>query len=274
MSRDALAFRLVLGAVLIGTLGPAVAGTFFSEPPAIAGAPYSGVTTRQSTTVFSDGNRIVRTDTVRYFRDGQGRTRTERGFEDATGSAIPSATVITINDPVSGQRYVLHPKSKTVSVYKLAAGGAEPAPEMTTPDFTAPFALLGFGMGIGAGPRTEASAATTLLGQKVINGLTVTGTRLVRTIPTGVLGNEQPITSTLDQWISPDLGVPVQITQTSSIGGKLTLDLGQVVRAEPNASLFVPPADYARREIKPVSAASVTIAPAMVATATAAAGKP
>jgi len=102
-------------------------------------------------------------------------------------------------------------------------------------DDMAPFALLGFGMGIGANPAaTEASSATSSLGQKSINGVTATGTRLVRNIPIGVLGNEKPITSTLDRWVSPDLGIAVQINQKSSIGGEVTLNLGQVVRTEPD----------------------------------------
>jgi hypothetical protein len=96
----------------------------------------------------------------------------------------------------------------------------------------------------------------TSLGQEVFHGVPAVGTRVVRTIPAGVLGNEQPITSTLDTWLSPDLGVPVQITQTSSIGGQLTLTLEDVSRAEPDPALFSPPADYHQRQIGfPVQAA-------------------
>ena len=89
------------------------------------------------------------------------------------------------------------------------------------------------------------------MGQKSINGVAATGTRLVRNIPSGALGNEKPITSTLDRWVSPDLGIPVQVTQKSSIGGEVTLNLGQVVRTEPDPTLFAPPSDYARHDINP-----------------------
>jgi hypothetical protein len=87
------------------------------------------------------------------------------------------------------------------------------------------------------------------LGQKSVNGVPATGTRLVRNIPSDVLGNEKPINNTLDRWVSSDLGIPVQITQKSSIGGELTLNLTEVVRTEPVPALFVPPADYTRRDI-------------------------
>lgn len=83
-----------------------------------------------------------------------------------------------------------------------------------------------------------------------------------------MLGNDKPITSTLDRWVSPDLGIAVQIIQKSSIGGELTLNLGQVVRAEPDPALFSPPSDYARRDINvPSKVASRLNTPVATATA-------
>ena len=99
-------------------------------------------------------------------------------------------------------------------------------------------------MAIGASQFTEATTSTTSLGQKDINGLAVTGSRIVRTIPVGVLGNEKPIVATIEQWVSPDLGMMVQFTETSSLGGSVTVNLSQIVRSEPDSSLFVVPADY------------------------------
>jgi hypothetical protein len=260
MLRKALVLGLVLSPGLAGTLVAIAAGPFFAEePPEIAGAPFSAVVKTESVTAFADGNRIVRTNTVHYFRDGQGRTRTERGEG-------PNR-LITINDPVSAEHYVVRPEHRTVFAYKTSAGGTVlPAPAPM--DDMAPFALLGFGMGIGANLATEASSETTSLGQKSIYGVTATGTRLVRNIPSGVLGNEKPITSTLDRWVSSDLGIPVQITQKSSIGGEVTLSLAQVARTEPDPTLFAPPSDYTRREINlPAGVASMPMMSSMTITA-------
>lgn len=110
-------------------------------------------------------------------------------------------------------------------------------------------ALLGFGMGIGATAATESSSSETSLGHKLIQGLNATGTRMIRTIPSGVLGNEKPIISTTERWFSPDLGVAIQITQKSSIGGDVSLTLEHVIRAEPDPALFTAPADYTRRDL-------------------------
>ena len=245
MLRKTLALGLILVPGLTGTLvALAGGGSMVADPPAIAGSPYSAVSVTQSTTTFSDGNRIVRTNTVRYFRDGQGRTRVERGME-GDGAANALQLNIMITDPVGGQLYLVRPQSKLVEAIKLTPQVIALQAAVHSPaDSQVPFALMGIGMGIGASLATEAATNETSLGQKVVNGVTATGTRVVRTFPAGVLGNEKPITSTVDEWFSADLGVPVQVTQKSSIGGEISLNLTQVVRGEPDSTLFAPPAGY------------------------------
>ncbi len=254
MLRKTLAIGSLFGLCLSGTAAAVAAGRYFAEePPSIAGAAFSAVVKTESVTTFSDGNRVVRGNTVHFSRDGQGRTRTERGEQPNT--------LIAISDPVAGLRYLLNPRNKVAAVFKLR-GGAAPVPAAQDElDVSEPFALLGFGMGMGAHPRTEASSSTTSLGEKVINGVTASGTRVVRTIPSEVLGNEKPITSTLDRWVSPELGIPIQITQTSSIGGRMTLSLEQVARTEPDPALFAPPSDYTRRQLDTPASAAVATPP-------------
>jgi hypothetical protein len=248
MSRTARVFLvLICGLAAASTT---VAAPFFAqEPAAIPGSPFVAVVTVQSITTFPDGNRIVRTSTVRYFRDGQGRTRTER--EGVVGEdPVVQRTQVLINDPVSGHRMILHPAPKIAQVFKGVAGAAVPA---TLPaieeESPPPFALMGLGMGIGARPLTEASSAVTSLGQKSINGAQATGRRLVRILPSGAIGNEKPITSTQEQWVSADLGIPVEIIENSTVGGQITVRLTQLTRVEPDSSLFTAPADYKQHEI-------------------------
>jgi hypothetical protein len=266
MLRKALFVGLLAGSGLGGASATVAAGPFFApEPPTIAGEPFSAEAQAQSTTVFSDGNRIVRTNTVRFFRDTQGRTRVERqmpsgafvtavkaGSSGATGTIVPAENrTIVIEDPVANEYITLVPMMKMASVLKYPAGRPPLHGAMSSlVDTSAPFGLLGLGMRLGAdGGTTESSADTTSLGQKVINGILATGTRIVRVIPVGALGNEKPITSTLEEWKSAELGIPVQITETSSIGGQLTFNLQNVQRAEPDPSLFTVPSDYTRRDM-------------------------
>jgi hypothetical protein len=169
-----------------------------------------------------------------------------------------------INDPVSGQRLELLPKFKTANEFKLQGGVVPAAVAVSTVnEGIPPFALLGIGMALGANQFTEASTSTTSLGQKDINGLNATGSRIVRTIPAGVLGTEKPINVTIVEWVSPDLGMIVQFTETSSVGGSVTVSLSQLVRAEPDPALFTVPSDYKVRNIS-----SGTLAPANTVTAT------
>jgi hypothetical protein len=267
MFRKATFVGLGFCAGLAATLAAFAAGPFFApQPPTTAGEPFSAVAQTQSTTNFSDGNRIVRNNTVHYFRDGQGRVRVERngggpeGINTSTNGVVVSGGSVVIDDPVSGERINLMPQMKMATVFKLPegirAGRAMPGP---LPEESAPFALMGLGMGIGAnGMTTESSAETTSLGQQIVNGVTATGTRVVRVIPVGALGNEKPITSTLEEWKSAELGIPVRITATSSIGGSLTYNLQDLQRAEPNASLFSVPADYKQMNLPVQGVASAT----------------
>jgi hypothetical protein len=271
MLRKALALGLIGVPGLAGTLVAfAGGGTFIAEEPTgIAGAPYSGVAVTQSTTVFSDGNRILRTNSTHYYRDGQGRTRVERTVGGQDSAENPSNLMITITDPVAGELYFVRPQHKIVDAVKLSPQliAARSAATAST-DRQVPYALMGIGMAIGASLSTEASSTSTSLGQKVVNGVTATGTRTVRTIPVGVLGNEKPITSTVEEWFSPDLDVPVQITQKSSIGGDVTLNLTQLVRSEPDASLFAAPIGYTVHDVSGAAAVMAGTATATTGTAT------
>jgi hypothetical protein len=269
MSRTGLIAGLTLwglgGSLVAGAAGP----LFAPEPAETPGEPFSAVAQTESTTLFSDGNRIVRTNTVHYYRDGQGRTRIERTMA-AVGPAAETP-VITINDPVAGEHVNLLPQVKTATVIKMPnRGGSAHIAVASMMDVSAPFALLGFGMAIGAnGLSTESSAQTTTLGQKVVNGVNATGTKIVRVIPVGVLGNEKPITSTLEEWKSTELGLPVQITEKSSLGGSVTYNLQQVVRAEPDPTLFQLPEGYTRRDIGGPMAGSAVTTSRMINTTTA-----
>src|SRR5262245_57323754 len=95
------------------------------EPPAeaVKNAPYSGVGTTEVVNTLADGNRIVRNNTMKYYRDSSGRTRTEYSLS-AIGPFTPDSTqtIVTINDPVAGARYVLNSAAKRADVFKLTGG--------------------------------------------------------------------------------------------------------------------------------------------------------
>ena len=86
------------------------------------------------------------------------------------------------------------------------------------------------------------------LEHKMIDGLPVEGRKTTTVIPAGQIGNEQPITITSEEWRSPDLDVLVMTHHTDPRTGESSYRLTNVIRAEPDPSLFMVPADYTVKE--------------------------
>jgi hypothetical protein len=86
------------------------------------------------------------------------------------------------------------------------------------------------------------------LGRQTIEGVNATGTRTTWTIPSGAIGNLQPIKIVSEQWMSADLQILVLTKHSDPRTGENTYRLQNIVRAEPDRSLFTVPADYTLRE--------------------------
>ncbi len=80
------------------------------------------------------------------------------------------------------------------------------------------------------------------LGEHVVEGVTAKGIRTTTVIPAGAIGNEQPITVTSEEWLSPDLKVLVMTKHADPRSGETTYRLTDITRGEPDASLFELPA--------------------------------
>jgi len=167
-----------------------------------------------------------------------------------------------IHDPVAGKRYVLHPAQKLASVIPegatIAIGHGTPAGHVTMRSAPgAGNAVIMSSSPMGAAPPpcpagpAQRPAEPVSLGEKTIDGLLVQGSRTELQIPAGEMGNELPITISSEQWFSPDLGVVVASTHRDPLVGETTFRLENIVREEPDPSLFTIPADYERREMPP-----------------------
>jgi hypothetical protein len=183
--------------------------------------------TREQT--LSDGTKMTNQQQTKVYRDSFGRVRSETTHQRPDGT---TETSISIFDPVAGVSYALRPAAKTADKIVL--------PSQTQ---------TGWHMDRGQWARNSNSTnapqrVTTDLGQSVVNGLAATGTKMTETIPAGAIGNNQAIQITRTTWISTDLKVPVQITTSDPRNGTSTLNLTNIVRSEPDASLFSVPSDY------------------------------
>ena len=94
------------------------------------------------------------------------------------------------------------------------------------------------------GDNEFTNATTEDLGSQTMQGVTVTGTRTTRTIPTGQIGNDAPISIVTEVWTSPELKTVVYSKRTDPRMGEQTFQLTNITRSEPDPSLFTVPAGF------------------------------
>jgi hypothetical protein len=218
------------------------------------GAPYSAEATTEFQQTLPDGNRIVRRSIVRIYRDSDGRVRRENVRADGTVESI------TIVDPAGETSVVLEPGNRTVLADRrrrvVVPEGARPAVTLEERKKAEESAMMrkieSRDFPSSSAPRIPRSALHELvsredLGQRTIEGVAARGTRTTTTLPAGAIGNEQPIRIVSEEWFSPDLQVLVLTKHNDPRSGETTYTLSNVVRAEPDRSLFEIPADYTRK---------------------------
>jgi hypothetical protein len=82
------------------------------------------------------------------------------------------------------------------------------------------------------------------LGEQVLEGLLVKGTRMTDTIPAGTIGNERQIDIVTERWYSPDIDAMVLERFSDPRVGETSYRLVNVVRGEPSSDLFQVPQGY------------------------------
>ena len=238
-----------------GGMVTAVAGKIFGSP--VQGAPYSATITNESVQTLADGNRIVQSSTGTTARDSRGRTRQDAPLPPIGNlSAANAPHLVFIMDPVAQVSYTLNLTDKTAE--KMSIPSAAPGPSAATagarqvfvtqsgavqvPDAPPPPPAIAIVKSLGS--EEHAELTTEDLGTETMEGLLVTGARTTRTIPAGEIGNEKPISIVTEVWTSPDLKTIVYSKRSDPRMGEQTFKLANIVRAEPDASLFTVPADF------------------------------
>lgn len=82
------------------------------------------------------------------------------------------------------------------------------------------------------------------LGTRDYEGVSAEGTRKITTIPAGAIGNDRPIEITYERWYSKELGLVVYSKTSDPRFGEQTYRLTNIVRSEPDPSLFTVPHGY------------------------------
>ena len=101
-----------------------------------------------------------------------------------------------------------------------------------------------FSYSFGTGFDTKFDTKTEELGTRDVEGVMAEGTRRVTTIPAGAIGNERPIETVYERWYSKELQMVVMSKTVDPRFGEQTYRLTNIVRAEPDPSLFNVPSGY------------------------------
>lgn len=207
------------GEVLTVLITDPVAGLYWRLSPALKIARKTAISTGRSTAVYSvpaDGRPHVLE-----------RTITAIGSEKTT--FLPVALTDTQGARLENSR-------GTVRIAPRTDPG--PAPESVLPRV---YTLMPGGLGDMQWAR---KATEQTLSAREIDGIKVTGQLRHYDIPAGAMGNSKAITVSDETWYVPELRITLSSRHSDPRTGVSVFRIENLKREEPEAALFVPPADY------------------------------
>ena len=201
--------------------------------PSVPGKPFSGSDSIDWTRTLGDGSVIATHQDARLARDSQGRVYRERVTRFPANSDRKSRIrAIIILDPVAHTRTECVIAARRCEVDDFH-GLRPPAP---LPD--------------GSFSSDKGNLVRESLGSDSMDGLEVVGTRETVTVSAGVVGNTEPLTMIDEYWYSPDLEVNLSITRKDLREGTLVIHVVDLVRSEPDPSLFQTPANFVVEDLR------------------------
>lgn len=238
-------------------VGGGMIGFVGSAPGGVKGLPFSADVVEETDQYLADGNHIHRENHGKVFRDSEGRTRTENEMGSGIVGSKPFLHIL-INDPVQNTFILLNPENKTATVHHLmqrpaAASGSNSVPTNASPTQARTT----------ADPQSQALLQSLRdkrdqsmvrqhsredLGTMEIEGFTVKGTRLITTTPAGIMGNDKPMTTTIERWSSEDLKMELLTKSNSPESGQHVRKLVNIRSGDPDPLLFQVPVDYTVKE--------------------------
>lgn len=229
---------LVLGLALpvaVAQAGGLAAATLMGDDAGIVtGQPVAVVEKTATMTPLADGTKITRATEELKWRDSQGRFRKEvTQVTEGNEVVFHRATII---DPVKNKLTILDLDRKIATVMDLpekGPGRLHPYVELNDKPLMA---------------RPGVQVKVEKLDGKSIAGVFAEGRRVTRTRPPGTIGNDKPIVSVSERWVSPDL----KILLASSMDDPREQQMRQVTqldRGEPDETLFQVPSGFAVKEV-------------------------
>jgi hypothetical protein len=204
------------------------------DGPVVTGRPFSATEERHTLQILGDGTRIENTETHRFYRDDQGRTRTER----------PDG-VVMIHDPVKGITAEMDVNNKKVQGMTVMRRSTpfNSGLEATKAKLADEAKLRGqIKADISAqAAKSSMTGSEEKLGLQSVNGVMAEGFRKTTNIDAGQIGNDRPIRIVSERWFSSDLQVLVKSSNSDPRFGETNYQLTNISQAAPDSALFQVP---------------------------------
>jgi len=210
---------------------PAVAA-MGDDGSVVLGQPLEAVEKIVSVKPLADGATVTKRAEERKWRDAQGRFRKEATMVEDGGEAVYHRA--TILDPVNNTVTTLDLDNKVATVIHLPEQG---------PGKLHAYVDL-FDKPVEALPGVKVNVEK--LEGKEFAGVPAVGRRVTRTRPPGTIGNDRTIVSVSERWVSPDLKL-LLYSSMDDPREKLTREVTQLDRGEPDPSVFMVPSDFSVR---------------------------
>jgi hypothetical protein len=212
----------------------------------IKGAPYSGEVVTETVQTLNDGTHIRHIMMpTKVFRDSLGRERKERSPYQGPADMVPNSaerpTLIEITDPVGQVKYTLDVRRKVAHRQMLLPPVGGTTASLAT-------AVNPVKQAEAPAPTIDSRAPQTVyekVENQIIEGVLARGTHYTTTWPEGSLGNDRPIATVHENWVSVELKVVVLYKSMDPRFGESTEKLTNISRSEPDQNLFQPPPEYA-----------------------------
>ena len=200
----------------------------------VQGEPCVVVEERDTAQQLPDGTTLSKHVEERKWRDSSGRFRKESAEVEA--GQKPIFEIASIIDPVNNTITMLHFDRKEAIVYHLPDTGPFHLHPYEDPFDKELLARLGV--------QVKAEK----LEGKEIAGVWAEGRRVTRTRPPGTIGNDKPVITVAERWISPDLKI-VLLQSTKDPRQNEIRQVTSLDRNEPDPQVFQIPSGLAVQEV-------------------------
>ncbi|HEY1803904.1 MAG TPA: hypothetical protein VGG45_05440 [Terracidiphilus sp.] len=227
--------------------------------------PYLATYKVTSQQTLADGTIIVRESTETEAQDSQGRHMHSQ-TEVTPQMGRDPGTSGSANDPVEGTQSTWDSRAKKARVVKLPSKDQrEGCWSNDAGTFRMSWNRAGRGLTGGSSFFVSGSSGTAVvsattpvtapavarpkpaiedLGTQSIDGVQAHGHRFTTTIPAGEIGNDEPLVTTGEDWISTEFGIIVRNVSDDPRSGKRTRELVDLTPGDPDPTTFQPPEGY------------------------------